>query len=80
MLLLVTMTSTHGLCLCLPQSSGGSGGEPGANNFATIRTTSIVNQQQREHIQGEHMREQMSSYKRMRRQHQKQLITVVYMN
>jgi len=42
------------------------------NNFATIRTTSIVKQQQLEHIQADNMREQMSGYKEMRRLHQKQ--------
>lgn len=42
--------------------------EHGANNFATIRTTSIVTQQQKEHNQ--EMHEQMSGYKRMRREHQ----------
>jgi len=42
------------------------------SNFATIRTTSIVKQQQLEHINADNMREQMSGYKEMRRQHQKQ--------
>ena len=42
------------------------------NNFATIRTTSIVKQQQLEHTDADHVREQMSGYKQMRRQHQKQ--------
>ncbi|XP_073948331.1 serine/threonine-protein kinase Tao isoform X2 [Choristoneura fumiferana] len=42
--------------------------EHGANNFATIRTTSIVTKQQKEHNQ--EMHEQMSGYKRMRREHQ----------
>ncbi|PRD25191.1 UNVERIFIED_CONTAM: Tao [Trichonephila clavipes] len=46
----------------------------GANNFATIRTTSIVTRQIKEHEQENHMHEQMSGYKRMRRQHQKALI------
>lgn len=45
----------------------------GANNFATIRTTSIVTKQQKEHMQ-EEMHEQMSGYKRMRREHQASLI------
>lgn len=54
--------------------SMGSNGEPGGeNNFATIRTTHIVTQQQREHIEENVLREQMAGYKRMRRQHQKQL-------
>ena len=41
-------------------------------NFATIRTTSIVQRQQKEHMQ-EEMHEQMSGYKRMRRDHQSAL-------
>lgn len=45
-----------------------------ANNFATIRTTSIVTRQIKEHEQENHMHEQMSGYKRMRRQHQKAII------
>ncbi|XP_060532799.1 serine/threonine-protein kinase Tao isoform X2 [Cylas formicarius] len=44
-----------------------------ANNFATIRTTSIVTKQQKEHMQ-EEMHEQMSGYKRMRREHQSALL------
>ncbi|KAG1657880.1 Serine/threonine-protein kinase TAO1 [Nymphon striatum] len=48
--------------------------EPGANNFATIRTTSIVTKQQKDHEHANIMHEQMSGYKRMRRQHQKQLL------
>ncbi|XP_044738703.1 serine/threonine-protein kinase Tao [Chrysoperla carnea] len=47
--------------------------EHGANNFATIRTTSIVTKQQKEHMQ-EEMHEQMSGYKRMRREHQGALL------
>lgn len=47
--------------------------EHGANNFATIKTTSIVTKQQKEHMQ-EEMHEQMSGYKRMRREHQAALI------
>lgn len=45
------------------------------NNFATIRTTSIVTKQQKEHMQ-EEMHEQMTGYKRMRREHQAALIKV----
>lgn len=47
--------------------------EHGPNNFATIRTTSIVTKQQKEHLQ-EDMHEQMSGYKRMRREHQAALL------
>lgn len=47
--------------------------EHGANNFATIKTTSIVTKQQKEHMQ-EEMHEQMSGYKRMRREHQAMLL------
>ncbi|XP_013167725.1 PREDICTED: serine/threonine-protein kinase TAO3-like isoform X1 [Papilio xuthus] len=46
--------------------------EHGANNFATIRTTSIVTKQQKEHNHETH--EQMSGYKRMRREHQAALV------
>lgn len=47
---------------------------PGSNaNFATIRTTSIVTRQMQEHAK-ENMHEQMSGYRRMRRQHQKTLV------
>ena len=42
-------------------------------NFATIRTTSIVTRQMQEHAK-ENMHEQMSGYRRMRRQHQKALL------
>lgn len=42
-------------------------------NFATLRTTSIVTRQMHEHAK-ENMHEQMSSYRRMRRQHQKALV------
>ncbi|KAL3271264.1 hypothetical protein HHI36_021755 [Cryptolaemus montrouzieri] len=45
----------------------------GTNNFATIRTTSIVTKQQKEHMQ-EEMHEQMSGYKRMRKEHQSALL------
>ncbi len=41
-------------------------------NFATIRTTSIVQRQQKEHL-NEDMADQMSGYKRMRRDHQASL-------
>jgi len=41
-------------------------------NFATIRTTSIVQRQQKEHLQ-EEMHDQMSGYKRLRRDHQASL-------
>uniref|UniRef100_A0A6Q2YTN4 non-specific serine/threonine protein kinase n=1 Tax=Esox lucius TaxID=8010 RepID=A0A6Q2YTN4_ESOLU len=44
------------------------------DHFATIRTASLVTRQIQEHEQGSALREQMSGYKRMRRQHQKQLM------
>ena len=50
--------------------------EPGAGNFATIRTTSIVTKQMKEHEHTNELREQFAGYKRMRKQHQKQLQTV----
>ncbi|XP_024140503.1 serine/threonine-protein kinase TAO2 isoform X2 [Oryzias melastigma] len=62
-------------------SGGGGGGERGGgrrrrgrDHFATIRTASLVTRQIQEHEQGSALREQMSGYKRMRRQHQKQLM------
>ncbi|XP_060950567.1 serine/threonine-protein kinase TAO2 isoform X1 [Limanda limanda] len=55
---------------------GGGGGRRrrGRDHFATIRTASQVTRQIQEHEQGSALREQMSGYKRMRRQHQKQLM------
>ena len=52
--------------------------EPGANNFATIRTTSIVTKQIKDHEVSNELREQFAGYKRMRKQHQKQLLSVRY--
>ncbi|KAK3870308.1 hypothetical protein Pcinc_024462 [Petrolisthes cinctipes] len=49
----------------------GTGGEPaGTSNFATIKTTSIVSKQHKEHMQ-EDMHAAMSGYKRMRQEHQR---------
>ncbi|XP_048839559.1 serine/threonine-protein kinase TAO1-like [Brienomyrus brachyistius] len=45
-------------------------------HFATIRTASLVTRQAQEHEQDSELREQMSGYKRMRRQHQKQLMAL----
>jgi len=57
-------------------TSNDNGTVAAPNNFATIRTTSIVTKQQKEHMQ-EEMHEQMSGYKRMRREHQSALLKVV---
>uniref|UniRef100_A0A7N8XG26 non-specific serine/threonine protein kinase n=1 Tax=Mastacembelus armatus TaxID=205130 RepID=A0A7N8XG26_9TELE len=61
-----------------PSAGGGGGGggrrRRGRDHFATIRTASLVTRQIQEHEQGSALREQMSGYKRMRRQHQKQLM------
>uniref|UniRef100_A0A452IAQ5 Serine/threonine-protein kinase TAO2 n=1 Tax=Gopherus agassizii TaxID=38772 RepID=A0A452IAQ5_9SAUR len=46
------------------------------DHFATIRTASLVTRQIQEHEQDSALREQMSGYKRMRRQHQKQLMAL----
>jgi len=63
-------------CFWFPlQASFSSSIERIPNNFATIRTTSIVTKQQKEHMQ-ENMYEQMSGYKRMRREHQAALLKV----
>ncbi|XP_074593918.1 serine/threonine-protein kinase Tao [Brevipalpus obovatus] len=48
--------------------------ELGPNNFATLRTTSIVTRQIKEHEKENQMYEQMTGYKRMRRQHQKAIL------
>ncbi|XP_019769354.2 serine/threonine-protein kinase Tao isoform X1 [Dendroctonus ponderosae] len=56
----------HAAAMALSEHASG-------NNFATIRTTSIVTKQQKEHMQ-EEMHEQMSGYKRMRREHQSALM------
>ncbi|XP_064620244.1 serine/threonine-protein kinase TAO1-B-like isoform X2 [Lineus longissimus] len=56
--------------------SGSGGAEQCANNFATIRTTNIISRQQIEHDHENELREQMTGYKRMRKQHQRQLIQV----
>ncbi|XP_045065676.1 serine/threonine-protein kinase TAO2-like isoform X2 [Coregonus clupeaformis] len=63
-----------------PPSSRGEGrggrrrGHRSRDHFATIRTASLVTRQIQEHEQGSALREQMTGYKRMRRQHQKQLM------
>lgn len=60
--------------LQLSQASGRS--EPDTNNFATIRPTSIVTKQFKEHEHTNELKEQFTGYKRMRKQHQKQLLQV----
>uniref|UniRef100_A0A8C2B001 non-specific serine/threonine protein kinase n=1 Tax=Cyprinus carpio TaxID=7962 RepID=A0A8C2B001_CYPCA len=64
--------------LRLSPCQGPSGGRRrrGRDHFATIRTASLVTRQIQEHEQGSALREQMSRYKRMRRQHQKQLMAL----
>lgn len=65
-----------------PSGGGGGGGSGGGrlrrgrDHFATIRTASLVTRQIQEHEQGSALREQMTGYKRMRRQHQKQLMAL----
>uniref|UniRef100_A0A8K9UKL0 Serine/threonine-protein kinase TAO3 n=1 Tax=Oncorhynchus mykiss TaxID=8022 RepID=A0A8K9UKL0_ONCMY len=46
------------------------------DNFSTIKSASLVTKQIHQHEQENELREQMSGYKRMRRQHQKQLIAL----
>ncbi|XP_060561301.1 serine/threonine-protein kinase TAO1-like [Ruditapes philippinarum] len=55
------------------QVQGAGKMEPGGNNFATIRTTHIVTKQIQEHEHSNELNEQFAGYKRMRKQHQKQL-------
>ncbi|XP_027901516.1 serine/threonine-protein kinase TAO1 [Xiphophorus couchianus] len=45
-------------------------------DFATIRTASALTRQMKEHEQESELREQILGYKRMRRQHQKQLLAL----
>ncbi|XP_029026450.1 serine/threonine-protein kinase TAO1 [Betta splendens] len=45
-------------------------------DFATIRTASVLTRQIKEHEQDSELREQILGYKRMRRQHQKQLMAL----
>ncbi|XP_051933419.1 serine/threonine-protein kinase TAO1 [Hippocampus zosterae] len=45
-------------------------------HFATIRTASVLTRQIKEHEQDSELREQILGYKRMRRQHQKQLMAL----
>ncbi|KAF7669246.1 hypothetical protein LDENG_00209290 [Lucifuga dentata] len=61
-----------------PQSPPAHTPRPKRNreHFATIRTASLVTRQMKEHEQDSELREQMSGYKRMRRQHQKQLMAL----
>uniref|UniRef100_A0A674E2S8 non-specific serine/threonine protein kinase n=1 Tax=Salmo trutta TaxID=8032 RepID=A0A674E2S8_SALTR len=58
----------------LGREGGRRKGHRSRDHFATIRTASLVTRQIQEHEQGSALREQMSGYKRMRRQHQKQLM------
>jgi len=51
-------------------SVAGSDGTMDAKNFSTIRTTSIVQRQHKEHMQESEMHDQLSGYKRLRRDHQ----------
>jgi len=62
------------LCSCqnTPTEAGA-----GCKNVTTIRTTSIVSQQQRQRLAQNFMREQMNNYKQMRRQHYRQLQQVI---
>lgn len=56
---------------------GGNPGEASTSNFATIKTTSIVSKQQKEHL-NEDMHAAMSGYKRMRQEHQRALVKVIW--
>jgi thousand and one amino acid protein kinase len=67
------------VCFICQASNSNAIQDHGANNFATIRTTSIVTKQQKEHMQ-EEMHEQMTGYKRMRREHQAALLKVCVLN
>ncbi|XP_028321372.1 serine/threonine-protein kinase TAO1 isoform X2 [Gouania willdenowi] len=61
-----------------PQSAATQAPRPKRNreHFATIRTASVLTRQIKEHEQDSELREQILGYKRMRRQHQKQLMAL----
>uniref|UniRef100_A0A3Q1FM57 non-specific serine/threonine protein kinase n=1 Tax=Acanthochromis polyacanthus TaxID=80966 RepID=A0A3Q1FM57_9TELE len=61
-----------------PQSPPAHTPRPKRNreHFATIRTASVLTRQIKEHEQDSELREQILGYKRMRRQHQKQLMAL----
>lgn len=61
-----------------PQSPAVQTQRPKRNreHFATIRTVSALTRQIKEHEQNSELREQILGYKRMRRQHQKQLMAL----
>ncbi|GAA6218632.1 serine/threonine-protein kinase TAO3 [Lates japonicus] len=60
----------------MPASSSQAQNYKNQGRFATIKSASLVTKQIHEHEQESELREQMSGYKRMRRQHQKQLIAL----
>ncbi|KAK6475543.1 serine/threonine-protein kinase TAO1 isoform X1 [Huso huso] len=60
----------------LPQTPRHKSHYRNREHFATIRTASLVTRQIQEHEQDSELREQMSGYKRMRRQHQKHLMAL----
>ncbi|ESN94982.1 hypothetical protein HELRODRAFT_193684 [Helobdella robusta] len=49
-----------------------------AGNFSTIRPTSVITKEQKDHNEENMMRQQMSGYKQMRRAHAKQLQQLEY--
>lgn len=59
-----------------PSERGQAHNYKNRERFATIKSASLVTRQIHEHEQENELREQMSGYKRMRRQHQKQLIAL----
>lgn len=61
-----------------PQSPAAQTQRPKRNreHFATIRTVSALTRQIKEHEQNSELRDQILGYKRMRRQHQKQLMAL----
>ncbi|XP_071094275.1 serine/threonine-protein kinase TAO3-like isoform X1 [Haliotis cracherodii] len=57
-----------------PSASSARGMELYQHNFATIRTPSIVRKEIKDHEHSNELREQFTGYKRLRKQHQKELI------
>ncbi|XP_012730020.2 serine/threonine-protein kinase TAO1 [Fundulus heteroclitus] len=68
----------HSKATTEPQSPPAQTQRPRRNreDFATIRTASALTRQMKEHEQDSELREQILGYKRMRRQHQKQLVAL----
>ena len=66
---------THPNCFKL-SSQVTSTSDPQEDRFATIRPANVIARQQQEHQQSDAYREQLQGYKRLRQQHQKQILNL----